>query len=161
MDGHIILYVTNTMISTFLKKNIQNLLSFQKNFILLQSLNVNNNDECLSNIYQRHLSDKPQACRQTGIKNVRFVAQELINNIKLKCCGIQVNEENCVFIFGMCVCCYGSCRILHRNFSTPNECFYKKMLQICTCQLNPRQGTPGERMLINAKYLTIFLDAVY
>ena len=51
------------MISTFLKKNIQNLLSFQKNFVLLQSLNVNNNDECQSNIYQRHLSDKPQACR--------------------------------------------------------------------------------------------------
>ena len=61
-------------------------------------------------------------------KQELFVAQELINNVKLKCCGIYVNEENCVFIFGMCVCCYGSCRILHRNFSTPNECFYKKML---------------------------------
>ena len=66
----------------------------------MQSLNVNNNDECQYNIYQRHLSDKPQACRQTGIKNVRFVAQELINNIKLKYCGILVYEENCVFIFG-------------------------------------------------------------
>ncbi|MCI6491039.1 MAG: hypothetical protein MSA28_02780 [Prevotella sp.] len=42
-------------------------------------------------------------------KQELFVAQELINNVKLKCCGIYVNEENCVFIFGMCVCCYGSC----------------------------------------------------
>ena len=43
-------------------------MSFQKIFVLLQSLNVNNNDECQSNIYQRHLSDKPQACRQIGIE---------------------------------------------------------------------------------------------
>ena len=35
---HLILFTpTNTMISTFLKKNIQNLLSFQKIFVLLQS----------------------------------------------------------------------------------------------------------------------------
>ena len=32
----------NTMISTFLKKNSKNLLSFLKTFVLLQSLYVNN-----------------------------------------------------------------------------------------------------------------------
>ena len=78
----------NPQFQHFSKKISKIFCRFKKNFVLLQSLNVNNNDECLSNIYQRHLSDKPQACRQTGIKNVRYVAQKLINNIKLKYCGI-------------------------------------------------------------------------
>ena len=43
---------------------------FKKSSYLCRCKNEKNHDGCLENIYQRHLSDKPKACRQIGINSI-------------------------------------------------------------------------------------------